>query len=104
MPRRWKSAPAPFRAGIPERTGFAGEGRFVLLNDVRWGERRLERMIDRKVALTLPKQAALPALLPLPNLVVPAAEVSAWRARRALSENRVIALCPATVGPGRRWP
>src|SRR2546423_14229243 len=85
MPRTWKSALAPFLAAIPERTGFAGEGRSVLLNDVRWGERRLERMIDRKVALTLPAGAPLPASLPLPNLVMPAAEVSAWRAGRALS-------------------
>jgi heptosyltransferase-2 len=104
MPRTWKSALAPFLAAIPQRTGFVGEGRFVLLNDLRWGERRLERMLDRKVALTLPGQAPLPASLPLPNLVVPAAEVSAWRARRGLNESRVVALCPATVGPGRRWP
>ena len=37
MPRTWKAALAPFLAGIPERVGFAGEGRFVLLNDVRFG-------------------------------------------------------------------
>ncbi|MFZ0524955.1 MAG: glycosyltransferase family 9 protein, partial [Xanthobacteraceae bacterium] len=47
MPRTWKSTLAPFFAGIPERTGFAGEARFVLLNDVRFGERALPRMIDR---------------------------------------------------------
>jgi lipopolysaccharide heptosyltransferase II len=104
MPRTWKSALAPFLAAIPERTGFAGEGRLVLLNDVRWGERRLERMIDRKVALALPKGASLPASLPLPRLVVPDGEVSAWRVRRRLGESRTVALCPATVGPGRRWP
>ena len=28
MPRTWKSALAPFLAGIPERVGFAGEARF----------------------------------------------------------------------------
>ena len=27
MPRTWKSALAPFLAGIPQRTGFAGEAR-----------------------------------------------------------------------------
>ena len=40
MPRTWKAALAPFLAGIPERTGFVGEARFGLLNDLRWGERR----------------------------------------------------------------
>src|SRR5487761_20185 len=47
MPRTWKSTLAPFLAGIPERTGFAGEARFFLLNDVRFGERALPRMVDR---------------------------------------------------------
>src|SRR6266511_671085 len=54
MPRTWKSALAPFLAGIRERTGFIGEGRLILLNDVRFGERKLDRMIDRKVALAAP--------------------------------------------------
>src|ERR1700761_9708335 len=36
MPRTWKSALAPFLAGIPQRTGFLGEARFLLLNDVRF--------------------------------------------------------------------
>ncbi len=51
MPRTWKAALAPFPAGIPERTGFLGETRFILLNDVRFGERRLPRMVDRCAAL-----------------------------------------------------
>jgi heptosyltransferase-2 len=103
MPRTWKSALAPFLAGIPERVGFLGEGRFVLLNDARWGERKLERMIDRKIALALPRDATPPPY-PLPNLVVPAGEVAAWRARRGLSDDPVVTIGPATVGPGRRWP
>src|SRR5208282_1598585 len=41
MPRTWKAALAPFLAGIPERTGFVGEARFILLNDLRFGERQL---------------------------------------------------------------
>src|SRR5262249_10105454 len=66
MPRTWKSALAPFLAGIPERTGFAGEVRFGLLNDVRFGERRLPRMIDRCGALALPKNAEPPPDWPKP--------------------------------------
>jgi heptosyltransferase-2 len=105
MPRTWKSALAPFLARIPQRTGFIGEGRFVLLNDVRWGEKKHDRMIDRKVALALPTHAAAPESYPVPRLEVPHNELSAWVARRELGgERRVVALCPATVGPGRRWP
>ena len=71
MLRTWKSALAPFLAGIPERVGFVGEARFGLLSDLRWGERKLERMIDRCGALALPKGAELPVQWPLPELVVP---------------------------------
>src|SRR3954453_7429512 len=69
MLRTWKSAVAPFLAGIPHRIGFAGEGRFLLLNDIRWGERRLETMMDRCGALALPRGAAPPAQWPLPEIV-----------------------------------
>src|SRR6201998_3148237 len=71
MPRPWKSALAPFLAGIPQRTGFVGEVRFGLLNDWRWGEHKLPRMVDRCAALALPRDAALPAQWPLPGLQVP---------------------------------
>jgi heptosyltransferase-2 len=106
MPRTWKSALAPFLAGIPERIGFAGEARFFLLNDVRFGERALPRMIDRCAALTLPKSAKLPPDWPAPKLEVQPSEAAAWRSRRNLSENGrpVVALAPGAVGPSKRWP
>lgn len=105
MPRTWKSALAPFLAGIPERVGFVGEGRFFLLNDLRWGERRLERMIDRCGVLALPKGAPLPADWPLPELAVPPPEVFAWLDHRGLAADPVpiVALAPGAVGPGKRW-
>ncbi len=105
MLRTWKSALAPFLAGIPERVGFAGEARFLLLNDLRWGERKLPRMIDRCAALALPRGAKPPAEWPPPQLKVPAAEIAAWRDRRGLSgESRpVVALAPGAVGPAKRW-
>ena len=105
MPRTLKSALAPFLAGIPERIGFVGEARFFLINDLRFGERRLLRMIDRCGALALPKHAALPAAWPLPELVAPAAEVEAWRAQRDLPRGApVLVICPGAIGPGKRWP
>ena len=60
MPRTWKAALAPALAGVPQRTGFVGEARFGLINDLRWGEKKLPRMIDRCGALTLPKHAEIP--------------------------------------------
>jgi heptosyltransferase-2 len=105
MPRTWKSALAPWLAGIPQRTGFAGESRFGLLNDIRWGERALPRMVDRCAALAVPKGAALPPEYPLPQLAVPAAEIATWRQRLGLAApGRVAAFAPGAVGPSKRWP
>jgi heptosyltransferase-2 len=106
MPRTWKAVLAPFLAGIPERTGFIGEARYVLLNDLRAGEKKLPRMVDRCCALALPRDAKIPANWPLPELKVTADELTAWRKQRGLdAEQRpVIALAPGAVGPSKRWP
>ena len=106
MPRTWKSTLAPFFAGIPERTGFAGEARFFLLNDVRFGERALPRMVDRCAALALPAGATLPPDWPLPELKVSRQEIEAWRQKRGLKNDHrpVVALAPGAVGPSKRWP
>jgi heptosyltransferase-2 len=105
MLRTWKSALAPFLAGIPERTGFFGELRLGLINDLRWGERQLTRMIDCMGALALPKGATPPAQWPLPEIVVPKQELAAWLERRGLGDRKrpVVALAPGAVGPGKRW-
>ena len=106
MSRKWKAALAPWLAGIPVRTGFAGEARFGLLNDMRWGERALPRMIDQMGALALSKNAALPSDWPLPELRVPAGEIVQWRARNNLTaEGRPnVTLSPGAVGAGKAWP
>jgi heptosyltransferase II len=104
MPRTWKSALAPWLASIPQRTGFVGEARIGLLNDFRWGERKLPRMVDRCAALAFPAGAALPASWPLPELKVPAAEIAAWRQRNGLGDGPAVALAPGAVGPSKRWP
>lgn len=106
MSRKWKAALAPRLAGIPRRTGFAGEARFGLLNDIRFGERRLARMIDQMGALALPKGAALPADWPLPELKVPADAAARWQAQRGLSADGrpIVTLSPGAVGEGKAWP
>jgi heptosyltransferase II len=105
MPRTWKSALAPFLAGIPERVGFFGEFRLGLLNDVRWNERVLPRMVDRCAALALPADATLPDQWPLAELAVSQAEVADWRRRLGFSPSEpLVALAPGAVGPSKRWP
>ena len=105
MPRTWKSALAPYLAGIPERTGFAGEVRFGLLNDIRYGEKRLPRMIDRCGALALPSGAAPPAEWPKPSLEVPMQKAVQWRALRGMPDDGrpIVAFAPGAVGPSKRW-
>ena len=105
MPRTWKSALAPMLAGIPERTGFAGEVRFGLLNDIRFGEKKLPRMIDRCGALALPKGAAAPVEWPKPELRVLATAAAEWRAKQGLTDDGrpVVAFAPGAVGPSKRW-
>jgi lipopolysaccharide heptosyltransferase II len=106
MSRKWKAALAPWLAGIPVRTGFLGELRFGLINDMRSGERKLPRMIDQMGALALPKDAALPSEWPLPELKVPAREVDAWCTRQGLAEDDppIVTLSPGAVGEGKAWP
>ena len=106
MPRTWKSGLAPYFAGIPERTGFVGEARYFLLNDLRHGEKKLPRMIDRCAALALPAAAEPPMDLPLPELKVPREAVDSWRQKRGLAGDTrpVVALAPGAVGPSKRWP
>ena len=106
MSRKWKAALAPWLAGILRRTGFVGEARVGLINDLRPGERQLPRMIDQMGALALPKDATLPTDWPLPELKVPAAEIEAWRLNNRLETGKgpVVTLSPGAVGAGKAWP
>lgn len=106
MSRKWKAALAARLAKIPKRTGFIGEVRFGLLNDIRFGERSLPRMIDQMAALALPIGAPKPAEWPLPELKVPADQVHRWRQQRQLAAARrpIVTLSPGAVGAGKAWP
>jgi heptosyltransferase-2 len=106
MPRTWKSALAPWLAGVPVRTGFRGEMRFGLINDTRPGERQLPRMIDRMGALSLPSGATPSAQWPMPEIRVSSEDVAKWRASNGLTHDkrRTVVLAPGAVGPGKAWP
>ena len=60
LPNSLKSALVPFFAGIPKRTGWKGELRYGLLNDIRTLDKeRYPLMIERFMALAFEPGAAL---------------------------------------------
>jgi heptosyltransferase II len=103
LPGTWKAALAPTLAGIPERVGFFGEGRFGLINAMRWGEKKLPRFIDQNASLALPEGAPRPPEWPVPQLEVRAEEVARWRKANGLSTGPAVALGPGSVGASKRW-
>ncbi|MDD1976421.1 lipopolysaccharide heptosyltransferase II [Pseudomonas tussilaginis] len=107
LPNSLKSALVPFFAGVPKRTGWRGELRFGLLNDVRKLDKaRYPLMIERFMALAYPASAELPKPYPRPSLQIEAASRDAALAKFGLSLDRpVLALCPgAEFGEAKRWP
>jgi heptosyltransferase-2 len=106
LPLSWKSALIPWLAGIPRRTGFRGEARYGLLNDLRRLDRKaLPRLVDRFCALAGPPGTNVP-MPPAPVLVPDTANRdAAIRALRLKGEGPVAILCPgAEYGPAKRWP
>ena len=107
LPNSLKSALIPWFAGIPVRTGWRGEMRFGLLNDIRLLDKnRYPLMVERFVALGLPAQEKLPEELPRPALQIAEESLAAALDKYSLETSRpVLALCPgAEFGPAKRWP
>lgn len=112
LPNSFKSALVPFFAAIPRRTGWRGEMRYGLLNDLR----RLDKtafplMVQRYVALGYDKEHIrraddLPQPLLWPQLVVQEGEKQTTVSAFGLASGRpMIGFCPgAEFGPAKRWP
>ncbi|AAO58431.1 lipopolysaccharide heptosyltransferase II [Pseudomonas syringae group genomosp. 3] len=107
LPNSLKSALVPFFAGIPKRTGWRGEFRYGLLNDVRTlDKQRYPLMIERFMALAFDKGTELPRPYPQPSLRIDSTTRDAALGKFGLSLDRpVLALCPgAEFGESKRWP
>lgn len=107
LPRSLKAALVPFFARIPRRTGFRGEWRYGLVNDLRaFDPERLDRTALRFVALGLPAGAEPVAEPPNPALEVDREALAAVAGRLDLClERPIVALMPgAEYGPAKRWP
>ena len=107
LPNSLKSALVPWFAGIPKRTGWKGEMRYGLLNDIRTLDKdSYPLMIERFMALAYEPGAALSQPYPQPRLVIDEASRDAALAKFELQLDRpVLALCPgAEFGEAKRWP
>ncbi|KGS14695.1 MULTISPECIES: lipopolysaccharide heptosyltransferase II [Pseudomonas syringae group] len=107
LPNSLKSALVPFFAGIAKRTGWRGEFRYGLLNDVRsLDKQRYPLMIERFMALAFDKGAELPQPYPKPSLRIdPVTRDAALLKFGLMLDRPVLALCPgAEFGESKRWP
>ena len=107
LPNSLKSALVPWFAGIPKRTGWKGEMRYGLLNDIRTLDKeRYPLMIERFMALAYEPGAVLPQPYPQPRLQIDESSRDAALAKFGLQLDRpVLALCPgAEFGESKRWP
>jgi len=93
--------------GIARRTGYRGEMRYGLLNDLRvLDEAALPRLVDRYAALAEPAGEALRRPVPEPRLASDPALRAATLAKLGLDPHRpAVAFAPgAEYGPAKRWP
>ena len=106
LPNSWKSALVPWLARIPRRTGYVGEMRWGIVNDLRRLDRSaLPRLVERYAALAVGPGEAAPAAT-APNLVPdPENRDAAVRALGLRVDGGIAILCPgAEFGPAKRWP
>lgn len=107
LPNSLKSALVPFFAQIPVRTGFVGEARYRLLNDVRkLNKTSLPLMVERFAQLAEDAQGEIPRPLVNPRLEVSEDRRQATLQKFGLLLDKPVAVfCPgAEYGPAKRWP
>ncbi len=106
LPNSLKSALLPFWANIAQRTGYLGEMRYGLLNDIHPLDKSVLTMtVQRFVALADTRR------IDLKDIPVPALKVDTDKISRVLekfklnTQQPILSLCPgAEYGPAKQWP
>jgi heptosyltransferase-2 len=99
----FKSSLVPFFAGIPRRTGFLGEYRYFLLNDIKLLDKtQLPEMTDRFLALV--EGNSMDKVLP--RLIIDVENQKKVMKQLQLAPQKpVVAFCPgAEFGDSKQWP
>lgn len=107
LPRSFKSALVPFHAKVPIRTGYLGELRYGLLNDIRKSDPAvLKTTAERFATLGLPVDEKHPPKIRNPVLEVDYANQERLIAQLELDPfGKIVALLPgAEYGPAKCWP
>lgn len=112
LPRSAKAALVPWLARIPHRTGYLGEHRYGLLNDIRPLDReRTYRTVDRFVSLadSKDKKFGTGTIESTPTLTSTATQQERTfkdlEIAPRFGTGTIITLCPgAEYGPAKRWP
>lgn len=107
LPNSFKSALIPWFARIPIRTGWVGECRFGVLNDIRFLDKKIfSKMVQRFAVLAFSKKEKLPDNLPNPTFQISSSQIESALKKYYLAKPlQLLALCPgAEFGPSKRWP
>ena len=106
-PRSFKSALVPFFARARQRTGYRGEHRYVLLNDIRQLDKHvLTQTVQRYVALGYDRELTQAPQIPYPALTVERDNQQQALEKLGLNSNKkIVAMMPgAEYGPAKQWP
>ncbi|MDP6181933.1 MAG: lipopolysaccharide heptosyltransferase II [SAR86 cluster bacterium] len=107
MTNSLKSSLIPFFAKIPVRTGWLGEMRIGLINDLRAKEMsNYPLMIEQFAKLSVNPNEDLKKSLPYPSLRVDSRNLKEQLVKLGINpEKPSLAICPgAEFGPAKKWP
>ena len=107
LPLSFKSALIPWHAKIPNRIGWRGEWRNILLTDCRkLNKKAYPLMVQRFIGLAYPESAQPPDNLFYPKLLPKQPNQDLKLSRTNLSTKQsLLAICPgAEFGKSKQWP